>query len=101
MHYRYEDTKLVMEVINDLEEFGPELGVIAIYSVFPEEPNVDFITDYLWDEPNIDDYGHDLEEYEAAMADYQKSLETLKERKFKRMTIYELAKTLKKQAEIF
>lgn len=35
------------------------------------------------------------------MDDYLESLETLKERKYKRMTIYELARILKEQAEIF
>lgn len=35
------------------------------------------------------------------MDDYLESLETLNERKYKRMTIYELAQILKEQAEIF
>lgn len=99
MKFSYENEDLTEEVIEDLLEFGPDLGVIAIYSVFPEAPDVEVITDYLWDEPKREDLTG--EDYDEAMDDYLESLETLKERKYKRMTIYELARTLKEQAEIF
>lgn len=35
------------------------------------------------------------------MDDYLESLQTLEKRKYKRMTVYELAQILKEQAEIF
>lgn len=76
MKFSYENEDLIEEVIQDLAEFGSDLKVIAIYSVFPEA-------------------------YESAMDDYLESLEMLEERKCKRMTVYELAQILKEQAEIF
>lgn len=100
MKFSYENEDLFSEVIQDLAEFGADLKVIAIYSVFPEAPDTEFITDYLWGEPKREDFESEAE-YESAMDDYLESLETLKERKYKRMTIYELARTLKEQAEIF
>lgn len=99
MKFTYEDLDLSAEVTQDLMEFGPDLEVIAIYSTFPEFPNVNFVTDYLWGEPNIEDF--ESEEYESAMDDYIESLETLKERKYKRMSLYELGKIIQRQAEIF
>lgn len=100
MKFTYENLDLSAEVAQDLTEFGPDLAVIAIYSTFPEAPNVDFVTDYLWGEPKREDF--ELEaEYENAMDDYLESLETLKERKYKRMNLYELGKIIQKQAEIF
>lgn len=77
MKFTYEDLDLSAEVTEDLMEFGPDLEVIAIYSTFPEFPNVDFVTDYL------------------------ESLQTLKKRKYKRMSLYELGKIIQRQAEIF
>lgn len=100
MKFSYENEDLTAEVMQDLAEFGANLKVIAIYSVFPEAPDTEFITDYLQDEPEQSDFESE-EEYESAMDDYLESLETLNERKYKRMTIYELAQILKEQAEIF
>ena len=51
MKFSYENEDLFSEVIQDLAEFGADLKVIAIYSVFPEAPDTEFISDYLWDEP--------------------------------------------------
>lgn len=100
MKFSYENENLIAEVMQDLAEFGANLKVIAIYSVFPEAPDVEFITDYLWDEPEQSDFESEIE-YEEAMDDYIESLQTLEKRKYKRMTVYELAQTLKEQAEIF
>ena len=100
MKYSYENENLTAEVMQDLDEFGADLKVIAIYSLFPEVPDIEFITDYLWDEPEQSDFESE-EEYESAVDDYLESLETLNERKYKRMTVYELAQILKGQAEIF
>lgn len=100
MKFTYEDLKLSAEVAQDLTEFGPDLEVIAIYSTFPELHNVNFVTDYLWGEPKREDFESE-EEYENTMDDYLESLETLKERKYKRMKLYELGKIIQRQAEIF
>ena len=100
MKFSYENEDLFSEVIQDLAEFGADLKVIAIYSVFPEAPDTEFISDYLWDEPEQSDFESE-EDYDEAMDDYLESLETLEKRKYKRMTVYELARILKEQAEIF
>ena len=100
MKFTYEDLDLSAEVTQDLIEFGPDLEVIAIYSTFPEAPNVDFVTDYLWGEPEREDFESEIE-YESAVDDYLESLETLKERKYKHMSLYELGKIIQRQAEIF
>ena len=100
MKFTYEDLDLSAEVAQDLIEFGPDLEVIAIYSTFREFPNVNFVTDYLWGEPKREDFESETE-YESAVDDYLESLQTLKERKYKRMSLYELGKIIQKQAEIF
>lgn len=100
MKFTYEDLDLSAEVTQDLTEFGPNLEVIAIYSTFPEFSNVNFVTDYLWGQPDIEDFESETE-YESAVDDYLESLETLKERKYKRMSLYELGKIIQRQAEIF
>lgn len=100
MKFTYEDLDLSAEVAQDLTEFGPNLEVIAIYSTFPEFPNVDFVTDYLWGQPDIEDF-ESKEEYESAVDDYLESLKFLEGRKYKRMSLYELGKIIQRQAEIF
>lgn len=100
MKFTYEDLDLSAEVAQDLTEFGPNLEVIAIYSTFPEFPNVDFVTDYLWGEPKQEDFESETE-YESAVDDYLESLQTLEKRKYKRMSLYELGRIIQKQAEIF
>ena len=100
MKFTYEDLDLSAEVAQDLTEFGPDLEVIAIYSTFPEVPNVNFVTDYLWGQPDIEDFESE-EEYESAMDDYIESLGTLEKRKYKRMSLYELGKIIQRQAENF
>ncbi|KRL74564.1 hypothetical protein FC54_GL001399 [Ligilactobacillus saerimneri DSM 16049] len=86
------------EVLSDLEEFGPDKKVIAIYSVFPQAPDVDFITDYLWDEPTRDEVLP--EDFDRVMKEYQESLKTLEKRKWRRMTMMELADILQEQARV-
>ena len=39
MKFSYENENLTAEVMQDLAEFGANLKVIAIYSVFPEAPD--------------------------------------------------------------
>ena len=40
MKFNYENEDLTAEVAQDLMEFGANLKVIAIYSVFPEAPDL-------------------------------------------------------------
>lgn len=61
MKFSYENENLTAEVMQDLAEFGSDLKVIAIYSLFPEAPDTGFITDYLWDEPEREDFGSEEE----------------------------------------
>lgn len=100
MKFTYEDLYLSAEVAQDLTEFGPDLAVITIYSTLPEFPNVDFVTDYLWGEPEREDFESEIE-YESAVDDYTESLKFLEGRKYKRMSLYELGKIIQRQAEIF
>lgn len=96
--YRYEDEELIAEVLSDLEEFGPNMKVIAVYSVFPQAPDIDFITDYLWDKPTRDEVLP--EDFDRVMQEYKESLKTLDKTKWQRMTIKELADILQEQARV-
>ena len=90
----YED--LVAEVKSDLDEFGSDLQVIAIYSIFPENPDKYFITDYIWGEPVHDS---DMDIYEEEMKLHEKELETIKYTKNEKMTIEQLYRELLKQKQ--
>lgn len=78
----YED--LMAEVKSDLDEFGSDLQVIAIYSIFPENQDKYFITDYIWGEPVHDS---DIDIYEEEMKLHEQELETIKYTKNEKMTI--------------
>lgn len=88
----YED--LMAEVKSDLDEFGSDLQVIAIYSIFPENPDKYFITDYIWGEPVHDS---DIDIYEEEMRLHEKELATLEYTKHDKMTISQLYNRLLKQ----
>lgn len=60
----YDNEKLLSEVKQDMAEFGSDLKVIAIYSIFPEDPDKYYITDYIWGEPVHDS---DIDIYEEEM----------------------------------
>ena len=45
MYEDYDD--LLAEVKSDLDEFGSDLQVIAIYSIFPDNPDRYVITSYI------------------------------------------------------
>ena len=88
----YDD--LMAEVKSDLDEFGSDLQVIAIYSIFPDNPDKYFITDYIWGEPVHDS---DMDIYEEEMRLHEKELATLEYTKHDKMTIGQLYNELLKQ----
>lgn len=51
MGLSYDNEELLEEVKQDLVEFGSNLQVIAIYSIFPEDSDKYYVTDYIWGQP--------------------------------------------------
>lgn len=94
MGYESYEYELLAEVKQDLDEFGSDLQVIAIYSIFPEEPDKYYITDYIWGEPVHDS---DMDIYEEELEIHKKELETIKFTKHEEMTISQLYNKLLKQ----
>lgn len=90
----YDNEELLAEVKQDMDEFGRDLQVIAIYSVFPENQNKYYITDYIWGEPVHDS---DIDIYEEELEIHKKELETIKFTKHEEMTIRQLYSRLLKQ----
>lgn len=92
----YDNEELLKEVKQDMLEFGNDLQVIAIYSVFPEDPDKYYITDYIWGEPVHDS---DMDIHEEEMKLHEKELATLEYTKHEKMTIKELYNNLLKQSK--
>lgn len=93
----YDNENLLSEVRQDMAEFGRDLQVIAIYSIFPEDQDKYYITDYIWGEPVHDS---DMDIYEEEMKLHEKELESIKFTKHEEMTIGQLYNELLKQAKI-
>ena len=87
MGYKSYEYELLAEVKQDLDEFGSDLQVIAIYSIFPEDPDKYYITDYIWGEPVHDS---DIDIYKEELEIHKKELETIKFTKHEEMTIRQL-----------
>ena len=94
MGYESYEYELLAEVKQDLDEFGSDLQVIAIYSIFPEDPDKYYITDYIWGEPVHDS---DMDIYKEELEIHKKELETIKFTKHEEMTIRQLYNRLLKQ----
>lgn len=94
MGYKSYEYELLAEVKQDLDEFGSDLQVIAIYSIFPEDPDKYYITDYIWGEPVHDS---DIDIYKEELEIHKKELETIKFTKYEEMTIRQLYNRLLKQ----
>lgn len=94
MGYKSYEYELLAEVKQDLDEFGSDLQVIAIYSIFPEDPDKYYITDYIWGEPVHDS---DIDIYKEELEIHKKELETIKFTKHEEMTIRQLYNRLLKQ----
>ena len=97
MNVSYNNEELLEEVHQDMLEFGEKLEVIAIYSVFPENQDKYYITDYIWGEPVHDS---DMDIYEEEMKLYEKELATLEYTKHEKMTIVTLYTKLLEQNKI-
>ena len=94
MGYESYECELLAEVKQDMAEFGSDLKVIAIYSIFPEDPDKYYITDYIWEKPVHDS---DMDIYEEELRVHKKELETIKFTKHEEMTIRQLYNRLLKQ----
>lgn len=90
----YDNEELLAEVKQDMAEFGSDLEVIAIYSIFPEDQDKYYITDYIWGKPVHDS---DMDIYEEELKIHKKELETIKFTKHEEMTIRQLYNRLLKQ----
>lgn len=90
----YDNEELLAEVKQDMAEFGSNLEVIAIYSIFPEDPDKYYITDYIWGEPVHDS---DMDIYEEELEIHKKELETIEFTKHEVMTIKQLYDSLLEQ----
>lgn len=90
----YDNEELLSEVKQDMAEFGSDLKVIAIYSIFPEDPDKYYITDYIWGEPVHDS---DIDIYEEELEIHKNELETIKFTKHEEMNIEELYTKLLEQ----
>ncbi|MYZ67788.1 hypothetical protein FYM61_02770 [Lactobacillus salivarius] len=90
----YDNEELLSEARQDMTEFGSDLKVIAIYSIFPEDPDKYYITDYIWGEPVHDS---DMDIYNEEFEIHKKELETIKFTKHEEMTIRQLYNRLLKQ----
>ena len=90
----YDNEELLAEVRQDMAEFGEDLQVIAIYSIFPEDQDKYYITDYIWGKPVHDS---DMDIYEEELEIHKKELETIKFTKHEEMTIGQLYNRLLKQ----
>lgn len=94
MGYKSYEYELLAEVKQDLDEFGSDLQVIAIYSIFPEDPDKYYITDYIWGEPVHDS---DMDIYNEELEIHKNELETIKFTKHEEMNIEELYTKLLEQ----
>lgn len=95
----YSSEDLIKEVMEDIECFGENMEVYAVYSWFPDVDK-EFITDYVHkDKPSRDETDTD-EEYQKLVALYQKSIDSLKETKNEVMTLKKLLLKLKEQDKI-
>ena len=90
----YDNEELLAEVRQDMDEFGEDLQVIAIYSIFPEDPDKYYITDYIWGEPVHDS---DMDIYNEEIEIHKNELETIKFTKHEEMNIEELYTKLLEQ----
>lgn len=96
MNVNYDNTELIAEVKQDIQEFGGEMKVYAVYSVFPEVDQP-FITDYIHAEkPERDEYMTD-DEYSRLIEMFNKQLATLDKTKHELMTLDRLLRALEEQ----
>lgn len=100
MKISVDSEKLLNDAITDLDIFGEDFNVYAIYS-YREDYDFEYISDYVdADEPTRDEF--DTEEYyQKVMKDFKENLDRLKFTKHKKMTIADLIHELWEQNKIF
>lgn len=112
MKNSYDSEELIEDVLEDIELFGEDFNVYAVYSYFEKVDgrliDEEFITSYVdADEPmreEIEDGPWDEDderEFQKLMSNYQKGLESLKQTKNDKMTLKELLEKLRYQDKIF
>lgn len=111
MKVSYESEELIEEVLEDIELFGEEDEVFAIYSYFEEvdgrKVDAEFITDYFSaTEPVRESEGlpwdaEDEQEYQDQLKQWKKLYKQLEQLKYERLTLGELLKRLEEQNRIF
>ena len=90
----YDNEELLAEVRQDMAEFGEDLQVIAIYSIFPDNPDRYVITSYIWGDV-IKDSDTDIYLQECRI--HEKELATLGYTKHDKMTIRQITNKLLEQ----
>ncbi|WP_049555193.1 MULTISPECIES: hypothetical protein [unclassified Granulicatella] len=92
-----EQLNLMMEIVEDIEEYGPEIEVFAIYE-YMIEIGARLITDYWY--VNEPDVGSDFDGSQIILSHYEK-LENLKSEDTEKMTLFELMERFREQLESF
>lgn len=92
-----EQLNLMMEIVEDIEEYGHEIEVFAIYE-YVIEIGARLITDYWY--VNEPDVGSDFDGTQIILAHYEK-LENLKSEDTEKMTLFELMERFREQLESF
>lgn len=92
-----EQLNLMMEIVKDIEEYGPEIEVFAIYE-YMIEIGARLITDYWY--VNEPDVGSDFDGSQIILSHYEK-LENLKGEDTEKMTLFELMERFREQLESF
>ena len=88
---------LMMDIVEDIEEYGPEIEVFATYE-YVIEIGARLITDYWY--VNEPDVGYDLDGSQIILEHYEE-LENLKGEDTEKMTLFELMERFREQLESF
>lgn len=88
---------LMMEIVEDIEEYSPEIEVFARYE-YMIEIGARLITDYWY--VNEPDVGSDFDGTQIILEHYEE-LENLKSEDTEKMTLFELMERFREQLESF
>lgn len=100
MKISVDSERLLNNAITDLDIFGEDFNVYAIY-LYREDYDFEYISDYVdADEPTRDEFETETD-YQEVMKDFKENLDNLKFTKHKKMTIADLVHELWKQTQIF
>lgn len=99
MHVSFINNDLIEEVEEDIELFGKDFKIYAVYSWYPQFDK-EFITDYIYAEEPTRDEALDDEDYKKLMINHKKGLDTLKYTKHKEMSLEQLLNRLIDQSKV-